>query len=390
MQAEVTLTVTYGQEHKREVKLESPRFTIGRSPDNDLVINDSGMSRRHALIETYDGIVQISDCGSQNGTFVNGRPILGAQVLNDGDVISLGSSCQIIVRRATTSAQLVEAAAPLSGLSRQLRGLTTPVIAAAAIAVILLLTLVLILVLKDDHSRANGAKKSGDPALADARPQSAGSERSSVITGTEAEASSQSSFPSVSLDQIERLAGQVIRRISSDDKPYLFPPQVVGEIEQKVKHYSASPNLAEALRALALAEAEIARLARHEGLEPDLVSYLALAETWSGATGRDLTHVARRMLPDLLSLRATFESTSADGSLLIVAAYKMGPGTKRSHPLLTTMRRVVENPLTQRNVWYLHERRAIETAVYDFVISFLALGVIAQNPRQFGVSLAPA
>ncbi len=389
MQSEVILTVTYGHEQKREISVESPRFTIGRSPDNDLVINDSGMSRRHALIETYDGIVQISDCGSQNGTFVNGQPILGAQLLKDGDVICLGSSCQIAVRFATVSSKPLEAAtAPPPGLSQQLRGLTTPVLAAAVIAAILLLTVVLILVL--DHSRANGAKKSNDLLMADERPQSAGSETPSVRSGTEAEAGSQPSSPSVSLDQIERLAGQMLRRISSDDKPYLFPPQVLGEIQQKVKQYRAAPELGETLRALALAEAEIARLARHEGLEPDLVSYLALAETWGGATSRDLVQTARQMLPDVLSLRATFESTSADGSLIIVAAYKMGPGTKKSHPLLARMRRVVENPLTQRNVWYLYERGAIEAAVYDFVVSFLALGVIAQNPHQFGFSLTPA
>jgi hypothetical protein len=53
------------------------------------------------------------------------------------------------------------------------------------------------------------------------------------------------------------------------------------------------------------------------------------------------------------------------------------------------MRRVVNNPTTERNVWYLRERAALDAEAYAFVVRFLALGVIAENPRQFGVE-APA
>ena len=63
--------------------------------------------------------------------------------------------------------------------------------------------------------------------------------------------------------------------------------------------------------------------------------------------------------------------------------------TLESHPLLARLRRLANNPVKERNVWFLHERGGIDAASYDLVIRFLALGVIAQNPRQYGVSTEP-
>ena len=52
------------------------RVEMGRSQNNEIWINNSNASRRHACIEpTPDGKVQISDMGSTNGTWVNGRRI---------------------------------------------------------------------------------------------------------------------------------------------------------------------------------------------------------------------------------------------------------------------------------------------------------------------------
>jgi len=54
-----------------------------------------------------------------------------------------------------------------------------------------------------------------------------------------------------------------------------------------------------------------------------------------------------------------------------------------------TIRRLVRHPLTQRNIWYLNERGGLEADAYDFVLSFLALAVIAQEPGQFGIAANP-
>jgi hypothetical protein len=177
-----------------------------------------------------------------------------------------------------------------------------------------------------------------------------------------------------------------MRRISSDEKPYVFPNEkAVRDIGQKVKEYRGSPELRGVLTSMRSASSGIAAMARREGFEPGLLIYAALAETDGGRASRDPAATARAMLPDLAALRTTFGSGSADSSLIVIAAYKDGTGTKKTHPLLATMRRLVKNPLTQRNVWYLQERGGLDSQAYDFVLRFLALGAIAQNPRQFGI-----
>ena len=51
---------------------EKKRITIGRTPDNDIVLDNRGVSRRHAQIEFGDNQAVIIDNESLNGTFVNG------------------------------------------------------------------------------------------------------------------------------------------------------------------------------------------------------------------------------------------------------------------------------------------------------------------------------
>jgi pSer/pThr/pTyr-binding forkhead associated (FHA) protein len=63
--------------------------TIGRGPDNTIVLDDSMVSRHHACI-AWDGEgFTVQDMGSRNGTLVNGQRVQGAQQLADGDEIVL-------------------------------------------------------------------------------------------------------------------------------------------------------------------------------------------------------------------------------------------------------------------------------------------------------------
>jgi hypothetical protein len=66
-------------------------ISIGRLPECTIALTDPNVSRRHAEVRPGDPIV-IVDLGSTNGTKVNGLRISGERILNDGDIISLGST----------------------------------------------------------------------------------------------------------------------------------------------------------------------------------------------------------------------------------------------------------------------------------------------------------
>jgi pSer/pThr/pTyr-binding forkhead associated (FHA) protein len=66
--------------------------TIGRSRDCDIVLADSGVSRRHAAIRPVGGDWAVEDLGSTNGVLLNGREVRGEEPLTPGDVLALGST----------------------------------------------------------------------------------------------------------------------------------------------------------------------------------------------------------------------------------------------------------------------------------------------------------
>jgi hypothetical protein len=65
---------------------------VGRSRDCEVVLDDAGISRRHAEIRPGAGGWTVEDLGSTNGVLVNGQEIGGLQLLHPGDRIELGST----------------------------------------------------------------------------------------------------------------------------------------------------------------------------------------------------------------------------------------------------------------------------------------------------------
>ncbi|MFE4616862.1 FHA domain-containing protein [Streptomyces sp. NPDC056747] len=70
--------------------LPAHSIRIGRAPDNDVVVSDLIVSRRHAELRALpDGTYAIHDLGSHNGTFLNGRRVVDARVTAD-DILGIG------------------------------------------------------------------------------------------------------------------------------------------------------------------------------------------------------------------------------------------------------------------------------------------------------------
>lgn len=69
--------------------VNGPRVGIGRTPDNQIQLNNMALSRRHAELTQADGCWTLRDLGSRNGVFVNGKR-REQHGINDGDVIVIG------------------------------------------------------------------------------------------------------------------------------------------------------------------------------------------------------------------------------------------------------------------------------------------------------------
>ena len=70
----------------------SNSLTMGRAPDNDIVLDDAQVSRYHAILQRQGSEITIQDLDSTNGVLVNGERIFGPHVLQPTETITIGSS----------------------------------------------------------------------------------------------------------------------------------------------------------------------------------------------------------------------------------------------------------------------------------------------------------
>jgi hypothetical protein len=96
-----------GSEHPVDGEL-----ILGREDSTaDLVINDPGVSRRHARVLADNGGVIVEDLGSSNGTYVNGERISGPVELGAGDEVQVGATI-LGIQGGTAATALMPPGAP--------------------------------------------------------------------------------------------------------------------------------------------------------------------------------------------------------------------------------------------------------------------------------------
>jgi hypothetical protein len=79
--------------------------TVGRMPDNDVVIHDPYISRRHCAILVHAGDkCEVHDFASKNGTLINGRKITGPTPLHSGDEIQMCNQRLVFVSKTDSPA----------------------------------------------------------------------------------------------------------------------------------------------------------------------------------------------------------------------------------------------------------------------------------------------
>ena len=80
-----TATLTVSEGH--------PARIIGRSSEADVALGDPEVSRRHATLQAARGILYLTDLGSRNGTFLNGKKLGGEGIeVKIGDHIDVGNT----------------------------------------------------------------------------------------------------------------------------------------------------------------------------------------------------------------------------------------------------------------------------------------------------------
>jgi pSer/pThr/pTyr-binding forkhead associated (FHA) protein len=82
------------------VVTEKKRISIGRTNENDIVLENRAVSRKHAMIEFNNNAAVIIDNESLNGTFVNNRKI-SEEVLRNEDIVTIGKYALVYHTEAT-------------------------------------------------------------------------------------------------------------------------------------------------------------------------------------------------------------------------------------------------------------------------------------------------
>jgi len=91
--------------------------SIGRAPENDVVVDDQGASRQHAQITFAGGTFQLTDAGSAGGTIVEGASAAATVPLASGTEVKIGQTELVFMQGEPTAAgaAATRAGAPAAG-----------------------------------------------------------------------------------------------------------------------------------------------------------------------------------------------------------------------------------------------------------------------------------
>jgi pSer/pThr/pTyr-binding forkhead associated (FHA) protein len=108
--------VVFDQDKAREVLLhEVDSVTIGRTEENDVMIDHGSVSRRHARLERRGDVWLLKDLDSTNGTWLGGG-VVDERILVDGDTIRIGRA-QLVFKAGHAAEALTMADATLARMS---------------------------------------------------------------------------------------------------------------------------------------------------------------------------------------------------------------------------------------------------------------------------------
>lgn len=437
---EVTLTVRSRRETQR-VSLSGSRLTMGRGDDALLRIDDPGLSRLHASINSDGQKVWILDEGSINGSFVNGEAVPGVgRPLADGDEITIGNDTAIMV-------SITEAAGP--GAVSKEKPLFAPAMVSVPLTIVGLLLVALIgsrlfsgfggdlgQPVDVKSAESGGVSSTSDPTGKGAgldAPGAPNDPRPSSVAGQPSDSppipieQARRKFYREMTDQertdvIDKAAQKITMSMSNSTRPEVFDPFVLAQIKRWVDSYAAGRKKSGLWgvdvgiifkRATEYAP-YISRCFNQQDVPPIIGLYIVWIETayvnvsyenkaqamglfqfipgtarLYGIDPAQRTNV-EKMAPAAalyMKQRIAYFGGDAKGVALAIANYNRG-GTPAD--LRTTIDR--ENP--DRSFWTLMANKEklnhyFQNENVDYVPRFFAAAIVGENPRVFGVDMNP-
>ncbi|CAN5275374.1 hypothetical protein BH10ACI1_BH10ACI1_16230 [soil metagenome] len=410
--------------YPKRVLVECDDFVIGRHSDNDLCIPDNRLSRQHLRIERFGEKITVSDCGSSNGTTLNCEDLFESETLRHGDILNLGGGVEIKVE--IVSEPQAESVAPVAekpsesftkdhpqpaaqNASVSFGGVSSNFfyIAPALGLVILLFVGGLFFAFSGnaDNNPNNEISDSRTPIEATPRktpsrdktpsvspsPTNSGDNLNTTQPPTTNDPT-QTPVVSTEIEKIKQNAAEFMRRIAQNDTAPFLKTDQAEKVSQKINSLKNSSALVENLRAVGRDKSQFESLANSQNLKPQFLAAAALNEI--GNRSGDPTETAKTMLPILSKLKIPLGNDFANDNLLIIAAYNQGKsGDFKSlqgkiYALSISLSKKGESvtPRELRTIWFLKNNGKLTDAEFESAVNFLAIGVIMQNPKAFGVN----
>lgn len=409
-----------GAEKRVEVK-HSP-FFVGRLPECDLPIASQNLSRKHAKIERFGEVTVISDCGSSNGTRLNGNDLDAPVAIKNGDEIELGDEIilRVEIHGATNYAADFAEEPYYAASSNEVQTtantstsfLTNPFLI-APLAGILVLGFVggLIFALApkskpkevvkiEEENEKPVIKRKTDreedlpkPKLNNApnsAPIAANTPSADVPTTPKIGKSDEPVTPlpivssgSTETDKAERNVYKFLKRISSDTNPFLSSEEL-RELNAKINALKSSGAFRENLKTAKRNFSQIQTSADGNGLKPMLVTAYSLAKM--GERRDTVVSDANAIIPEIKSCANILGIDGIADALLVVAAVSEGADPKTLQGTIGALTK--QDGVSSgdaRSVRFLQNRGKIKKESLDFVLRFLAVGAISQNPKEFNI-----
>ena len=87
-----TLRIIRGNECDSKFAIDDGVYMVGRSSRCEIQLTDAEVSRRHCQLIAKGDVVVLTECGSSNGTLLNGDALQGRAVIKNGDEVQLGQT----------------------------------------------------------------------------------------------------------------------------------------------------------------------------------------------------------------------------------------------------------------------------------------------------------